>query len=326
MCIRDSPISDILFVPLRRNPESGAYEKLVSFSYTYTTKNFNIPQVAKFTSKSKTLSNAKTGTTQAAGSSVLASGSWYKISIPSTGIFKIDYTFLKSTGINPDNIDPRKLKIYGNGGAMLPQANIVSRPDDLLENSIFISGENDGVFNSNDYILFYAKGPDAWTYNSTESIFKHSKNIYNIVSYYFLTVDATNGARIQTSPNLGSGAQTITIGDDYDFYENDLSNFLSSGREWYGDVFDQSLSNSYTFQTPGIVSGSTFKTTSAVLGRSTNSTSFNITVNNAFVGSQSIGANNLSTYDAVGVENRTIHSSTISVSYTHLTLPTNREV
>src|SRR5690606_30888446 len=38
--------------------------------------------------------------------SVLATGNWYKVSVSERGIFKIDYNFLQSLGLNPANINP----------------------------------------------------------------------------------------------------------------------------------------------------------------------------------------------------------------------------
>src|SRR5690606_28312196 len=65
-----------------------------------------------------------------ASHSVLAKGDWYKIAIPERGVYKIDYSFLQSQlGVNPDNINPDYIRIYGNGGTMLSENNAVARPD-----------------------------------------------------------------------------------------------------------------------------------------------------------------------------------------------------
>jgi len=94
--------------------------------------------------------------------SVLASGSWFRFYIEKSGVYYIDKAFLKSLGFNT-GIDPRKLKIYGNGGRMLPILNSVSYPMDLAENAIEFVGENDGSFDDGDYILMYCEGMDNWS-------------------------------------------------------------------------------------------------------------------------------------------------------------------
>ena len=52
------------------------------------------------------------------------------------------------------------------------------RYDDLQENAIFIKGEEDGVFDDNDYILFYAKGPHDWILDTSNRTASHRFNIY----------------------------------------------------------------------------------------------------------------------------------------------------
>ena len=49
---------------------------------------------------------------------------------------------------------------------MLPLLNSTIYPYDLTENAIQFIGENDGVFNDDDYILFYAEGVDNWNEES----------------------------------------------------------------------------------------------------------------------------------------------------------------
>ncbi|HSZ25801.1 MAG TPA: hypothetical protein VK766_08795, partial [Cytophagaceae bacterium] len=182
------PVSIVSIVPLRQNTQTGTYDKLVSFSYQYSKINFSIPPAAPHKTNARAgNASAKMSTLLSVGSSVLASGEWYKISVNSTGLYKIDYNFLKTMGINPDAINPQNISIYGNGGGMLPQPNATSRADDLLENSIFVFGQADGKFDVGDYILFYAEGPDTWAYNTSSGIFNHTKNLYSDVSCYFLT-------------------------------------------------------------------------------------------------------------------------------------------
>jgi len=64
----------------------------------------------------------------------------YKLSINKTGIYRLDYSYLKSNGIDPGTIDPRKVEIQS-GGDPVP---------------IYIEGYDDGVFDPGDYIEFYA--------------------------------------------------------------------------------------------------------------------------------------------------------------------------
>ncbi|MFN0049798.1 MAG: type IX secretion system sortase PorU [Cytophagales bacterium] len=191
--------------------------------------------------------------------SVLAKGNWYKISVSETGVHKIDYNFLKNIGIGIDNIDPRKIKIYGNGGGMLPQMNKTFRVDDLAENPIEIVGEADGKFNPEDYILFYAHGPTTWKADVNAGIFIHQKNIYSDFAYYFITYGENDGKRIETKLSVATGLEFQTEFDERTFYENDAINLLKSGREWLGHDFTTSNTFTQAFDMSGYVTGTTVK-------------------------------------------------------------------
>jgi hypothetical protein len=91
--------------------------------------------------------------------SVLAEGSWLKIGITKTGIYKLDAAFLTKSGVPVASVDPRTIRLFGNGGATLPQANNKARPRDLTENAIWITGETDGRFDGSDAVYFFAESP-----------------------------------------------------------------------------------------------------------------------------------------------------------------------
>ncbi|MDF2435736.1 MAG: hypothetical protein K0Q95_112 [Bacteroidota bacterium] len=223
----------VSFIPLRRNMLTGKIEKLISFKLQVT------PSVERKAEENRS--------PMYAANSVLQSGNWHKISVANDGIFKLDQTFLQSIGMNTNSIDPRNIRIYGNGGGMLPELNSISRIDDLAENAIYVEGENDGVFNSADYVLFYGKGPDAWNYDSGACPkFSHVKNIFSDSSYYFITSDLGPGKRIQSQASTSlTPTNNVFTFDDHAFHEKEDVNLLKSGKEWYGEYLD--LVNSYNF-------------------------------------------------------------------------------
>ena len=180
--------------------------------------------------------------------SVLSSGNWYKFSVDTTGVFKIDISLLQKMGINTSNLNPRNIKIYGNGGAMLPQKNSDFRQDDLVENSIYVSGESDGVFNSSDYILFYAKGPHDWILNPSLETADHRQNIYSDKAYYFLTIGSSSGKRVSIAPDVATPtSKIITSFDDFVFYEKEERNLFAIGTQWFGEDFSVNDSQSFKF-------------------------------------------------------------------------------
>ena len=185
--------------------------------------------------------------------SVLKDGDIYKIAVSSNGMYKLTYNFLKNElGMDVDNIDPRQIKLYGNGGGLLPFYAGAERIDDLKENPIRIVGEEDGSFDSGDYLLFYGEGPDKWVYNSSEQEFILQKNIYDSHNYYFLKASSGNGARVVQATAPGSATYTTNSFDDYARLEEEKVNLLyewekgqGSGQSWYGDHFKVARQYSY---------------------------------------------------------------------------------
>ena len=181
--------------------------------------------------------------------SVFANGNWFKFSVDTTGVFKIDKTLLQQIGISTNNLNPKKIHIYGNGGNLLPEFNGDFRYDDLQENAIYIEGEEDNSFDTNDYILLYAKGPHSWEVDINTNNVSHKQNIYSDKAYYFITVNDNNGKRIQSASSVtGIPVTQLTSFNDYIFYENETTNLFAAGRKWLGEDF--SVENQQTFQLP----------------------------------------------------------------------------
>ena len=265
----------VTFMPIRYNAAKGIYEKLVDFELEINV----IPQTSA--------ASLRAGNNYAANS-VLASGILYKIGVRSDGIHKIDRNFLTDIGINTANVDPRNIRIYGNGGGMLPEENGIERIDDLKELSIYVEGEADGAFDAADYILFYAQGPDQWkpdtVSNNGKSVptFKYNKHLYDTLSYYFITVDHGKGKRISTASSAGTPNNIVDIFDDRLAYEQEKYNLINSGRRWMGDVFNYNDGvKSFPFVFSNIVSDSAVHIKTAVAARSILAQPrFNITTTN----------------------------------------------
>jgi len=185
--------------------------------------------------------------------SVLASGTWYKIAVNSTGLHKVTYNDLKNLGISMSGLRSSSISIFGNGGGAIPDVNPVNQIDDLLECPIMVIDNGSGTFDENSYFVFYAQGPHTWEYNATTQLFSHKYNIYSDHAYYFINVDNGIGEKKRISKQTFTQTETATITTftHYDFYEKDGKNFGESGREWFdNDAFYASTSKTYNFSIP----------------------------------------------------------------------------
>ncbi len=210
--------------------------------------NFKIVKSFSY-SFSKGSSNRNVNSVSSRSNSVLANGTWFKFYIQKSGVYSINRNFLRQLGLNPDSFDPRNLKIYGNGGRMVPLANSTYYPNDLTENAIQVFGENDGSFDDGDYAIFYGEGVDNWS-NENQTF----GNLYEDKSYYYINVDESLGKRIQNSV-LPTSLPTVTFTtfDDESFYEKDLINISRLGRKWFGESFATNSTQNFNFNIPNVV-------------------------------------------------------------------------
>ncbi len=222
--------------------------------------------------------------------SPLQNGKWAKFAVSEDGIYKIDATLLRSSGFDPNSIDPRNISIYSNGTGMLPQANDAPRINKLREISIKVIGESDGAFNPNDYILFFGQNPDTHYYNVQKDIFYYENNLYSDKNYYYLTVSGQAGKRMGENQDLGGAFPVVNTFNDFVYHEVEKYNELKSGRDWFGEQFDLTTELTLKFDIEGIVNSSAIKIVSRVMAQSFNPASFQLSINNANVLTQPIAA------------------------------------
>jgi hypothetical protein len=228
--------------------------------------------------------NTKLATTEPAQTSVLASGTWNRIKIYKDGVYKLTYEDIISMGFS----DPANIRIFGNGGTMLPLMNTEPRYDDLIENTLYMSKGTDGNFNEGDFILFYGKGPVTWTYNSYTTMYEHKLNLFSNASYYYLTTDAGIGKKIITRAAIsGNPALFVTSFDDYSYHEKDYFNLLKSGRQWFGEKIHHEVFDS-TFVFSGLQTGSPVKLKINVASRSRLQKAFVLFNNDITIGTISL--------------------------------------
>lgn len=235
-------------------------------------------------------------------SSVLSTGSWYKVGITETGVYKISRADLETLGANIGSLDPTSIKVFGNGiGGVLPQSNAEARPFDLIENAIQIVGEEDGSFDQNDYLLFYGVGPDKEEWSTTG--FEFEKNIYSDTAFYFITIDTDTGKRIENIPSEPGSGVVINTYDDHIVFESDENNIIGSGRKWYGELLSTGESLDHSYELSGI--GSDIEIEVTGVSQSAEQNAFEVSAGGTLLGSielASIPTGDGTTYDIKGRE------------------------
>ncbi len=112
--------------------------------------------------------------------------SYYKISVASKGVYRLTYSDLQTAGLPLSAIDPRRIQIFHRG----------------QEQSIFVQGQADAVFDPTDYVEFYGTGNDGTLdkdlYKPTSSQPHTYYNLYSDTTAYFLTwqLSAVQGKRV----------------------------------------------------------------------------------------------------------------------------------
>ncbi|HQQ98152.1 MAG TPA: C25 family cysteine peptidase [Cyclobacteriaceae bacterium] len=132
---------------------------------------------------------------------------YYKIPVAQTGIYKLTYADLQAAGLPLSGIDPRRINLFHRG----------------KEQAIFVSGENDAVFDPSDFIEFYGRKNDG---TLDADLYKPNAqphtlyNLYSDTAAYFLTWNPLPvlGRRMTlfSQPNPGG-----MVKDDY-AYEDKL--------------------------------------------------------------------------------------------------------
>jgi hypothetical protein len=257
--------------------------------------------------------------------SVLATGTWYKISVSREGVYKIDVSFLSSLGIT-GAIPSSQIRIFGNTGGMLPEAT-TGQPwiDDLEELAIAVEDGGDGQLNGTDHLLFYSEGPYKWINDSANKRFIHQKNLYSEKAYYFISVGGI-GKRINLQTSSPPAAVTVNSFDERFFHELDTVNFLSSGKEWFGEEFSslpgRSLSKSFLLPITDISPG-TATIETAVVARSVNvGCRFTVSVNGQQVQNLPVGPIGTGQYDvfareAKNMDNFILNQGTATVNFNY---------
>jgi len=218
----------ISIIPFR-NGVSGL-EKLLSAELTITAKGRMAPEENSSRRWNRT-------------SSVLSDGSWIKLKVSASGVYRLTYDDL----VGMEFPDPSKVTIWGSQSTMLSKKPTANYPVDLQEIPTSFMLGSDNSFNGGDNLVFYLQGPVEWQYDAVTQKFTHKIHDYSDYAYYFVTDSKPSTTTVIAAPTLENPNNFLTTFTDYAYVEKEDTNLVKSGRNWYGESFDILSSRNYTF-------------------------------------------------------------------------------
>lgn len=168
-----------------------------------------------------------------ASNSVLAEGTWVRVSVTETGMHLITNEELRRYGFS----DPSRVHVYGYGGARLSD---VLSARNYIDDLPMVQSEHTGRG-----IVFYAVGTTTWS--TTGIYYTHSNNPFSTVGHYFLSDrDVETPRTIPTEGTPGAAAPATTFIERL-FHETDQTTPGQTGHQLLGEDFRYQPSRTFNF-------------------------------------------------------------------------------
>ncbi|PTB96836.1 hypothetical protein C9994_05605 [Marivirga lumbricoides] len=216
--------------------------------------------------------------------SVLNKQGLIKIATFKEGVYKIDRNFLIANSLNPEEIDPHKVKIYGMRGGHIPQANAIEYPSDPTEIPVQVDANENTTFEADEVLFFYSDAVKNIDYDFEAGTYIYSNNLYSDSLYFYIDFFAEDiSLQLSTYSTIATteGLTPINWYEEVAFHELDANNRLESGREWFGESFTNNRTRDFVFEMDGdLANNKQLHLRSAFLVESKTPTSLKISLNN----------------------------------------------
>lgn len=166
------------------------------------------------------------------------SGSWYNFKIHADGVYQITGDQLLELASIFSTVDPKRLKLFTGSLHGRAQSDIYNVPlsENLSEVTFEFIGEDNGVIDPEDRLLFYGYGPDGYDISGQKVNF-HNNLFFNENNYWLLIPDdpALMGNRLAEPTSPVEDGLSISRGYRMLRIESDLINPFQSGLAWVGE-------------------------------------------------------------------------------------------
>ncbi len=178
---------------------------------------------------------------------------WIRIETDKDGMYRINRSQISSFPLA--DLDPRSLRLFTTGGAVLGN-NAVQLGPEFREVPITVVGEDDGLFNTSDHILFYGTSRNGLSKNASIGD-NHFFSPYSQNTVYWLTFGGDfpgNPQRIQAQTAYDSyDVETNTFTEIYrneeDRYRRDVHSYRWFMSRFFGNT---TADYAYSFTLPDL--------------------------------------------------------------------------
>lgn len=177
-----------------------------------------------------------------AGTSVLATGQWVRVSIPESGVYRLTPARLRAMGFS----DPGRVRVFGYGGRVIgDRLSQADYKDDLPPVQTMVAPDGS--------VLFYGVGPETWA-TATTGRFVRSGNVYSTTGKYFVT-EAAPGDTAMAVPAIeavghAGGNFPVTSFWNRMQHEVDLVSPGQAGPQLVGEDFKYTPGRTFSFDLP----------------------------------------------------------------------------
>lgn len=190
---------------------------------------------------------------------------YFKVKIAQEGVYKLTYADLQNAGFDLHSVDARNIQLFARGE----------------EIPIYIEGENDGIFNEDDFILFCAEKNDGWfdslLYKDGQVQANPYYSLYNDTICYFITANKNVNNKRYSITEEYSGSADIAYNyciaqsrNVYasNYYQGIQGPVFTTGETWASSIFAAGKSFKASMGTPYYyqVSGFTAKVYVGLVG------------------------------------------------------------
>ncbi len=185
---------------------------------------------------------------------------WYKIAVNQTGLYRVSGVQLEQAGLDLRELPSDSLHLYSGEGLALDPDNTKPRPE-FREIPLLVEDGGDGVFDRNDYFLFFGEAVERWLFGADHSPY-FVDNPYFDRNVYWLGASGFSSAGMRMSAATaapGGLADTVitTFANRVHTEQDNLLRRFNSGKiedylNWYWT--NDTLLTFYV-PTPGVIEG-----------------------------------------------------------------------